>query len=105
MSDNRRKDARSKIRHDPLTSITSELAKTAPRPQPNFRGPPTPKDPILARQHRENNERQRALALIAQKRGGGGGGWDDTPSSAAGWSERIEREKERAGHRFYSSRY
>jgi hypothetical protein len=30
-----------------------------------------------------------------------GNSWDDTPSSAAGWSERIEREKDRAGHRFF----
>lgn len=45
--------------------------------------------------------------MIAQKKGGagppGGGAWDDTPSSAAGWAERNQREKDRAGNRFYGS--
>ena len=102
-ADDRRKDVRSKIRHDPLTDINSKL-DTQPKPRYTPH-PPTPKDPHLARQARESSERQRALALIASRKSNAVGNWDETPSSAAGWSERIEREKDRAGHRFYPGRY
>lgn len=103
----RRKEVRSKERHDPLTTVNSLLSKHSSGKAAHttsHKHPPPPKDPQAARQARESSERQRALALIAQRKGGAvGNGWDDTPSSAAGWAERNERDKDRAGHRFFDA--
>lgn len=94
-ADSRRKEVRSKERHDPLTTINSLLTKD-PSTIPRSGG-----------STKHMSERERALAMIAQKKGGagqpGGGAWDDTPSSAAGWAERNQRDKDRAGNRFYGS--
>lgn len=100
----KRKDERSKSRYDPMTQVNDMLAKHPSTKRSSHHTPaqPTPRGLSDARATRESGERQRALALIAQrKRGGMAQSWDDTPSSAAGWAERNEREKDRAGHRFF----
>ncbi|WVQ85394.1 hypothetical protein IAT38_007559 [Cryptococcus sp. DSM 104549] len=112
----RRKDARSKDRNDPLTSINTLLAShpsSHHRPSNNApRNPhPASADPHAARKAREMSERERARALLANSKksgsgGGGGGGWDATPSTMAGgrsWEENWERQKAKAGTRFYDA--
>ncbi|WVN85401.1 uncharacterized protein L203_100547 [Cryptococcus depauperatus CBS 7841] len=106
----RRKDARSKIRNDPLTDINSQLSshpsKTSHR-RVSSHNPPPP-DPQTARKAREQSERQRALALIAKSKQTIGSAWDSTPSTVSGggtWAEDFERAKDKAGRRFYQSRY
>lgn len=101
----RRKDARSKNRHDPLTSINTLLA-SHPSATPRASGP--------ARSHASRpgqSERERALAMMAKEKGPAGFGrqWDDTPSTISGgagggrsWTENFERQKDRAGNRYYA---
>lgn len=99
----RRKDIRSKERNDPLTTVNA-LLSTRPT-QPVRRHPPsttTPSDPASARIKREQSERERALALIAKSKAPARV-WD-TPSSVGGgrsWAEDLERQKDRAGRRFW----
>ena len=65
--------------------------------------PNTPSDPSDARRQREVSERQRAMALIAQSKKSVNL-WDSTPSSVGGgrsWAEDFERDKEKAGRRFF----
>ncbi|KAK8865955.1 hypothetical protein IAR55_001104 [Kwoniella newhampshirensis] len=113
----RRKDARSKNRHDPLTQITT-LLSSHPNPSsasfrhrnPHNKYKTQPSaDPVSARQSREMSERERALALIAKSKGTAGPrpNWDDTPSTVGGgarsWADEWERQKNKAGHRFFGS--
>lgn len=64
-------------------------------------------DPASARISRETSERQRALDMIAKTKAAalaGASRWDDTPSTVAGsrtWAEDFEREKDKAGMRFF----
>lgn len=101
----RRKDARAKDRYDPLTHVNSLLA-SHPLPhhsKPN-RSSGQPFDARGARRQREVSERERALALVAQSKAPARGGWNETPSSVGGgrsWAEDFERQKDRAGHRFF----
>lgn len=107
----RRKDARSKNRHDPLTQITSLLPKpTSLKPSTSSSAPiPSVRSATEARLSRESSERQKALALIAKAKADKAkakqGRWDDTPMSAGTgggtWAEDFERQKDRAGMRFY----
>ncbi|GFZ43570.1 hypothetical protein JCM24511_01290 [Saitozyma sp. JCM 24511] len=112
----RRKDVRSKTRNDPLTNInsllsTSNTAAKPYRPRPHVPGSGSglgsgqaPSDPKDARLKREQSERERALALIAKSKAPPKP-WDDTPSTVAGgrsWVEDFEREKDRAGHRYFT---
>ncbi|KAL7424723.1 hypothetical protein Q5752_000407 [Cryptotrichosporon argae] len=100
-----RKDARSKERHDPLTSITKLLSSTAPKPQPRRpshgaaqEGPAPSPDPRAARLKRELSERERAAALVAAKKRG----WEETPKRGGqSWADEFERRQGEAG-RFYS---
>ena len=103
----RRKDARAKDRYDPLTHVNSLLAShplpMTHKPRPRGQASTTPTDPSDARRQREVIERQRALALIAQSKKPVNA-WDSTPSSLGGgrsWAEDFERDKERAGRRFF----
>ncbi|WVR05923.1 hypothetical protein IAU60_002949 [Kwoniella sp. DSM 27419] len=107
----RRKDARSKNRHDPLTQITSMLSTSARSskhrtPVPSRHHPPQrPSNPSEARKAREMSERERALALIAKSKAPTGSRniWDDTPSSVGRtWEDDWERQKAKAGNRFYN---
>jgi hypothetical protein len=94
-----RKDKRSKDRNDPLTHLNSLLSTSLPKPHRSM-GPPTV-NPQAARSRREVSERERALALIAQSKGPTA--WADTPSSVGGsWEDRFEREKARAGGRYFA---
>lgn len=64
----------------------------------------TPKDPQSARAHREQMERERALALIAKSKAQSKGTWEDTPSTVGpgrSWAEDLERQKDRARNRFW----
>ncbi|WWC58697.1 uncharacterized protein I303_101241 [Kwoniella dejecticola CBS 10117] len=111
----RRKDARSKNRNDPLTHISTLLSTSTPKPRssnhkPHYHHHQTtdhrPSDPAEARKSREISERERALALIAKSKvpPRGPRTWDDTPSSAGGgrsWAEEWEREQAKAGRRFF----
>lgn len=113
----KRKDARSKSRHDPLTQISTLLAshpgssmKTIPKPRLlEGREGSGGVDAVSARKARETAERQRALDLIAKTKAqaekkAAGNRWDATPSTIAGgrsWAEDFEREKDRAGMRFF----
>lgn len=110
----RRKDVRSKTRNDPLTDINSLLSTShtvskpyRPRAHGSGSGPgpgQASSDPKDARLKREQSERERALALIAKSKAPPRP-WDDTPSTVAGgrsWVEDFEREKDRAGHRYFT---
>ncbi|KAJ2933226.1 hypothetical protein H1R20_g3811, partial [Candolleomyces eurysporus] len=95
--DKRRRDEFRKSTHDPLTSITKQLASrsqtsTSPsssrhhtRPTPST-STSTPKDQTQARISRESSERQRALALIEKKRREKAG--NETPSTVYGGDDR-----------------
>ncbi|RXK36135.1 hypothetical protein M231_06626 [Tremella mesenterica] len=91
----KRKDVRSKHRHDPL-SLVDSLLSSQPKPHPS-----TNNRPSIGRQaERGMSERERAMAMLAQSKGGSQK-WDDTPSSVGGtWGDRLEREKDRAGRFF-----
>ncbi|WRT64180.1 uncharacterized protein IL334_001109 [Kwoniella shivajii] len=104
----RRKDARSKNRHDPLTHISTLLSTSKPQSKypNNHRSDKKPSDAMEARKARELSERERALAMIAKSKAPPRtpGTWDDTPSSAGGgrsWAEEWEREQAKAGRRFF----
>ncbi|WVW82349.1 hypothetical protein I302_104356 [Kwoniella bestiolae CBS 10118] len=104
----RRKDARSKNRNDPLTHISTLLSTSSSKSRPHHHhtdGHHKPSNPSDARRSRELSERERALALIAKSKAPQriAGGWDDTPSSAGGrtWAEEWEREQAKAGRRFF----
>jgi len=115
----RRKEVRSKERLDPLTTINTLLSKHPStstsshthhrhntNSAPNASSSPTyPLDALqAARLSREKSERERALALIAKAKAPKRGIWNDTPSTVAGgrtWGEELEREKDRAGRRFF----
>lgn len=104
----RRKDVRSKERNDPLTTVTKLLSTHTQKP-PHRNGvrsmnQETPKDATGARIAREKSERERALALIAKSKAPAA--WGDTPSTQAGgrnWSDQFERDKDRAGNRYFSA--
>ncbi|ORX36014.1 hypothetical protein BD324DRAFT_629861 [Kockovaella imperatae] len=102
----RRKDQRSKSRNDPLTHITSLLSthSSTAQKKPHVRVPPPGSDPQTARMAREQSERQRALALIAKTKAQTQNPWDSTPSTVVGrnWSDDFEREKDRAGRRYFT---
>ncbi|KAJ3514064.1 hypothetical protein NMY22_g14865 [Coprinellus aureogranulatus] len=82
--DRRRRDERRKSSHDPLTSITKQLASRSPTsssypsssrshssqqlPRIGSTSASTSKDPTQARLSRESSERARALALIEKKK-------------------------------------
>ncbi|KAJ3548497.1 hypothetical protein NMY22_g1232 [Coprinellus aureogranulatus] len=82
--DKRRRDERRKSTHDPLTSITKQLASRSPTsssypsssrshssqqlPRIGSTSASTSKDPTQARLSRESSERARALALIEKKK-------------------------------------
>lgn len=116
----RKRDERRKSAHDPLTSITKQLASTSsssssrqaaswnsrsqqPRASTStFASTSTPKDPTQARISRESSERQRALALIEKRKRERAG--NDTPSTVcggAGYSDQFNREDVRAAHERY----
>jgi hypothetical protein len=104
----KRKEVRSKHRHDPLTQISSLLASSSSKPIPKPRRSTGQTDASSARLSRETSERQRALEMIAKTKAqaaqNGGNRWDDTPSTIAGsrtWAEDFEREKDKAGMRFF----
>ncbi|WWC86292.1 uncharacterized protein L201_001165 [Kwoniella dendrophila CBS 6074] len=114
----RRKDARSKNRNDPLTHISTLLTTssssisrshgTQHRPHHHHKQSniSQPSNPAEVRKARELSERERALALIAKsKQPVGGRLWDDTPSTVGGgnrsWAEEWEREQAKAGRRFF----
>ncbi|WWD09455.1 hypothetical protein V865_007579 [Kwoniella europaea PYCC6329] len=110
----RRKDARSKNRNDPLTHISTLLSSSSSSKSHSkhhyhhhqHSNHNKPSNPIEARKSRESSERERALALIAKSKAPPriSGGWDDTPSSAGGgrtWAEEWEREQAKAGRRFF----
>ncbi|OCF30379.1 hypothetical protein I316_07986 [Kwoniella heveanensis BCC8398] len=107
----RRKDARSKNRHDPLTHISTLLSTSKPKPTSHHHRPSTlSTNPSDVRKAREQTERERALALLggpkgAPARSSGSGIWNDMPSSVGGdrtWEDDWERQKAKAGNRFFS---
>ncbi|KAL0567838.1 hypothetical protein V5O48_014159 [Marasmius crinis-equi] len=81
----RKRDSARKSLHDPLTSITKQLAPSSssssssskPRPPPRI-----PHNEVNARLSRESSERQRALALIQRKKREMMG--SETPSTVRG---------------------
>ena len=94
----RRKDERVKHRQDPLTQISTLLTSKPTRA--TAKPHPPPSDATSSRLAREQSERQRALALIAQSRAPA-----LTPSTVGRtWEEDFERQKSRAGMR-YSDHY
>lgn len=125
-SNNRRKrDERRKSSHDPLTSITKQLASrpttsasypssfrssySQQLPRTGSTSAPAPKDPTQARLSRESSERARAHALIEKKRrekaAAAAGG--ETPSTVyggerdrdAGYSDVFNRDAVNSAHR------
>ncbi|ORY23222.1 hypothetical protein BCR39DRAFT_363326 [Naematelia encephala] len=110
----RRKDARSKTRNDPLTHLNSLLSSSSSSKNTSstkrpFRSHPTSTtttiDPSAARIKREQSERERAIALISKAKAPLRP-WDATPSTIQGggdrnWQEDLEREKDKAGRRFF----
>ncbi|WVQ97425.1 hypothetical protein IAU59_004538 [Kwoniella sp. CBS 9459] len=106
----KRKDARSKNRHDPLTHISTLLSTSKPKPNSSHHRPSTLSTrPSDARRAREQTERERAIALLGGPKGPAParsrGPWDDTPSTVDGgrtWEDDWERQKARAGNRFFS---
>lgn len=115
----KRKDVRSKARHDPLTQIEGLLkgkSSAAPARRRDYtqgQAAALVGDASAARESREKAERQRALDLIAKTkaqaaRAAAGNRWDDTPSTMAGgrsWAEDFERQKDRAGMRFFGNEH
>ncbi|ODN84546.1 hypothetical protein L202_00476 [Cryptococcus amylolentus CBS 6039] len=97
----RRKDARSKNRNDPLTSINSLLSSHR-HSQPSHHKPST-----STNKTKGMSERERALALLSKdKPTPSYSEWGDTPSTVSGgtWADDFERQKERAGRRYNGSR-
>ncbi|WVF70495.1 hypothetical protein IAT40_005285 [Kwoniella sp. CBS 6097] len=105
----RRKDARSKNRHDPLTHISTLLSTSKPKPTSHSRPSTLSTNPSDARRAREQTERERALALLGGPKGPPSrpnGAWNDTPSTISGdrtWEDDWERQKAKAGNRFFSA--
>ncbi|WWD17854.1 hypothetical protein CI109_102298 [Kwoniella shandongensis] len=103
----KRKDARSKNRHDPLTQIATLLAPSPHKSQSRMNNNHNHNHSSNTRQL---SERERALALIAKSSGTAAPprpSWDDTPSTVNGggrtWADDWERQKNKAGHRFYGT--
>ncbi|WVQ70881.1 hypothetical protein IAR50_000406 [Cryptococcus sp. DSM 104548] len=97
----RRKDARSKDRNDPLTSINSLLSSHS-HPQPSHHKPSN-----SFSKTKGMSERERALALLSKGQPNPSySEWGDTPSTISGrtWADDFERQKERAGRRYHGSR-
>ncbi|KIK05072.1 hypothetical protein K443DRAFT_373534 [Laccaria amethystina LaAM-08-1] len=115
----RKRDEFRKSAHDPLTSITKQLASRSPSSSSSYRSRPTlphtaPSAPpeVQARLSREMSERERAQELIRRKRREMEGG--ETPSTVHGGSgsgygdvfnrkevEDAHRERDRGSRRWY----
>ncbi|KAF7289892.1 hypothetical protein MIND_01363900 [Mycena indigotica] len=105
VDEKRMRDALRKSAHDPLTSITHQLASRhgststssrssyKPRPQPKS-GPPE----VQERLSRESSERERALALIRRKQREMRG--SETPSTVhGGYNDMFNRQEVEEAHR------
>lgn len=100
----RRKDERSKNRHDPLTALNAMLAPKLPPARPAHRAAPpstqTSDDPArTARLAREASERQRALDMIAAEEKKKRRVWEETPASSVASTPRTERWDELERHK------
>ncbi|KAF6741904.1 hypothetical protein DFP72DRAFT_792244, partial [Ephemerocybe angulata] len=108
--DKKKRDERRKAVHDPLTSITKQLAASSSPKSSRCRPPQRPasssssqlqdqtRDLTQARLSRESSERQRALALIEKRKRERAG--NETPSTVyggeGGYSDQFNREDVRA---------
>ncbi|KIY61830.1 hypothetical protein CYLTODRAFT_495014 [Cylindrobasidium torrendii FP15055 ss-10] len=110
----RRDTERKSSMHDPLTSITKQLASSSSSSHKTFTRPPPPKprtDPanppeVNARLSRESSERERAMALIRRKKMEA---LQDTPSTVHGggseYGDMYNRDAVSAAHRGRSNPY
>ncbi|EFI28539.1 hypothetical protein CC1G_13561 [Coprinopsis cinerea okayama7 len=110
--DKRKREEYRKSAHDPLTSITKQLASRSAPPSSSRRAQQPPRalasssstsmgpPEVQARISREKSERQRALELIQRKKREMAG--NDTPSTVyggSGYSDQFNREEVEAAHR------
>ncbi|KAF8142436.1 hypothetical protein K438DRAFT_1946295 [Mycena galopus ATCC 62051] len=107
----RKRDTARKSVHDPLTSITHQLAarhaststssSSAYKPNPSYRWPPNANAPpeVQARLTRESSERERAMELIRRKQREMRG--SETPSSVhgGGYGDLFNRREVEEAHR------
>ncbi|KAF8163929.1 hypothetical protein K438DRAFT_1618159 [Mycena galopus ATCC 62051] len=111
VDEKRKRDTARKSVHDPLTSITHQLAarhaststssSTAYKPRPSYRRPPNANAPpeVQARLTRETSERERAMELIRRKQRELRG--SETPSSVhgGGYGDLFNRREVEEAHR------